>query len=107
MQEAIDSGPHPSAKDPAAMAQQLAEATDKEKRGQCKIVLWDDIKEAPPPQLKISPIAMIPHKSRLFRAILDLSFKLRLKDGGLLNSVNDATTLSGPSGAIDQLGHSL
>jgi hypothetical protein len=93
--------------DPQAMEQQLKEATDKEKKGQCRIVLWDDIKHEPPPQLKISPIAMIPHKSRQFRAILDLSFKLRLKEGGWLNSVNDGTTLSGPRGAIDQLGHSL
>jgi hypothetical protein len=70
MQEAIDRGPHASAMDPLAMEQQIKEATDKEKKGQCEIILWDDIKDAPPPQLKISPIAMIPHKSRLFRAIL-------------------------------------
>lgn len=107
IQEAIDRGPHASAKDPVAMAQQLADATNKEKKGQCRIVLWGAIKDDPSPHLKISPIAVILHKSRLFQAILDLLFKLRLKDGGLLNSVNDATTLSGPSGAIDQLGHLL
>ena len=74
IQEAINRGPHSSAMDPQAMEQQLKEATDKEKKGQCRIVLWDDIKHEPPPQLKISPIAMIPHKSRQLRAILDLSF---------------------------------
>ena len=42
--------------------------------GQAKLVLWDDIKENPPPQMKISPIAAIPHKSKVFRSILDLSF---------------------------------
>jgi hypothetical protein len=71
------------------------------------VVLWDDIKENPPPQLKISPLAMIPHKSRQFRAILDLSFRLRLKDGTHVPSVNEATTLEAQAGAIDQMGHSL
>ena len=68
--------------------------------------MWDDIKDNPPEQLKISPVAMIPHKSRKYRAILDLSFKLRLKNGELL-SVNKATTLEAPAGVIDQMGHSL
>jgi hypothetical protein len=50
---------------------------------------------------------MIPHKSRNFRAILDLSFKLRLKDGTHVPSVNDTTTLEAPAAAIDQMGHAL
>ena len=50
---------------------------------------------------------MAPHKSRKFRAILDLSFRIRLQDGGEIPSVNEETTLSAPKGAIDQLGHSL
>ena len=50
---------------------------------------------------------MILHKSRGFRAILDLSFRLRLSTGGQLPSVNEATTLHAPRGAIDQLGHAL
>jgi hypothetical protein len=60
-----------------------------------------------PPELKILPIAMIPHKSRQFRAILDLSFRLKLKNGGVIPSVNESTTLEAPAGAIDQMGHSL
>ena len=71
------------------------------------MVLWDSIKDAPPTQLKISPIAMIPHKSRLYRAILDLSFKLRLQGGSVIPSVNETTKKTAPHGAIDQLGHSL
>jgi hypothetical protein len=77
------------------------------KAGQCKVVLWDDIKHNPLEQLKISPLAMIPHKSRAFRAILDLSFRLRLKDGSEVPSVNEATTLEAPAAAIDQMGHAL
>jgi hypothetical protein len=60
------------------------------------------------PELKISPIAMVPHKSRKFRAILDLSFPVRLKPESVaLPSVNESTIRTAPRGAIDQLGHSL
>ncbi len=68
---------------------------------------WDSIKRNPPSQLKISPIAAIPHKSRGFRSILDLSFSLRLKNGGILHWVNNTTVKMAPKGALDQLGHAL
>ena len=77
------------------------------KAGQAKLVLWNDIKDDPPTQLKISPIAAIPHKSKAFWSILDLSFRLRLKYGGFLESVNGATVKLAPSAALDQLGHAL
>ena len=57
--------------------------------------------------MKVSPIAAIPHKSKEFRSILDLSFRLQLKNGGFLESVNDTTVKSAPKGALDQLGHAL
>jgi hypothetical protein len=107
MWAAVDRGPHISAMDPAAIAQLEGEIADKVKEGQCKVVLWNDIKDDPPEQLKISPLAMIPHKSRAFRAILDLSFRLRLEDGSEVPSVNEATTLEAPAAAIDQMGHAL
>ena len=66
-----------------------------------------EIKDNPPTQLKISPIAAIPHKLRGFRSILDLSFSLHLKNGGILPSVNDTTIKTAPKGALDQLGHAL
>ena len=75
--------------------------------GQAKLVLWDDIKDDPPPQLKISPIAAIPHKSKAFRSILDLSSSLCLKNGGILEWVNDSTVKMAPKGALDQLGQAL
>ena len=69
---------------------------------------WLQLKrDGVPQKLKISPIAMIPHKSRMFRAILDLSFSLRLKDGSVIPSVNETTMLEAPAGAIDQMGHVL
>lgn len=107
MQEAIDRGPHSSALEPDAIAQMKAEIQEKLSKNQVRLVEWDSIKDNPPKQLKISPLAMIPHKSRKYRAILDLSFKLRLKNGEMLPSVNENTTLEAPVGAIDQLGHSL
>ena len=61
MQAAIKKGPHASALEPAAMLQLSSEAAEKEAKGQCKIVLWDDIKNNPPTQLKISPLAAVAH----------------------------------------------
>ena len=107
MQAAIDRGPHKSALDPDAITQLNQEVQQKVANGQARIVNWDDIKDDPPPELKISPLAMIPHKSRMFRAILDLSFPVRLANGSIVPSVNAATTKTAPRGAINQIGHSL
>jgi hypothetical protein len=75
--------------------------------GQGILVAWDSIKDNPPVELKISPIAALPHKSKQFCSILDLSFHLRLQQGGILLSVNATTVKTAPKGAIDQLSHSL
>lgn len=107
MDAAVQRGPHASALVEGALAQLWLEVEEKVKKGQARLVTWDDIKHDPPEQLKISPIAMIPHKSRLFRAILDLSFPVTLRDGTIVPSVNDGTTKTAPQGAIDQIGHSL
>ena len=107
MAAAIRRGPHASALAPEAIEHFRLEATEKVALGQAKIVLWDDIKDNPPAQLKISPIAAIPHKSKAFRSILDLSFRLRLEDGGVVMAVNDTSTKTAPKGSIDQIGHSL
>ena len=48
------------------------EARGKEAQGFSTIVGWDNIKQNPPSNLKFPPLAMIPHKSRKYRAILDL-----------------------------------
>ncbi len=50
---------------------------------------------------------MIPHKSRLFRAILDLSFAFRLKNDGVIDAVNMTSTKTAPQGACENLGHAL
>ena len=92
IQAAIDRGPHQSALEPAAIKHFTEEVRDKVEKGQARVVLWDEIKGSHPRQLKVSPVAAIPHKSRAYRSTLDLSFSLRLTDGGSIPSVNDTTT---------------
>ncbi len=107
MQAAIDRGPHESALDPEAIAQLNLEIQEKVRLGQARVVQWDNLRSNPPPELKISPLAMIPHKSRKFWAILDLSFPVKLTNGTVKPSVNEGTIKSAPRGAISQIGHSL
>ena len=106
MQAAVDKGPHTSALVADAIAQIQIEARDKERQGFATIVKWDVLKQNLPANLKISPLAMIPHKSRKYRAILDLSFSLTIA-GWDLPSVNEATSETAPSEAIDQVGEVL
>ena len=107
MQAAIDKGPHASALIPEAIEQLRREIAEKVASGQARVVRWDDIKHDPPPELKISPLAMVPHNSKPYRAILDLSFPVKLSDKLVHPSVNAATTKTAPRQAINQLGHSL
>jgi hypothetical protein len=65
---------------------------------------WDAIKANPPTEFKLSPIAEIPHKSKLYWSILDLSFQLRLQKGGYWAAVNKTIEKTAPAGAIDQIG---
>jgi len=71
---AVNRGPHISAWSSQAAICLREEALEKVQQGYAEIVNWDDIKENPHPNLKISPLTAVPHKSRLFRAILDLSY---------------------------------
>jgi len=107
MQAAVDRVPHRPAFTDDAIAHFRNEVDDKVKSVQAKLVAWYSIKDNPPAELKISPIAAIPHKSKQFHSILDLSFNLRLKQGGNIPSVNATTIKTSPKGAINQLGHSL
>jgi len=65
---------------PEAIEHFAAEIQEKIRKKQARLDAWDDIKDNPPLQLKISPIAAILHKSKAFRSILDLFFRLRLKN---------------------------
>ena len=89
VEEAIAIGPHMLALDIEAMKQLQMEVNQKASKGQCRVVLWEDIKHNPPKQLKMSCIAMIPHKSRQFQATLDLSVVIKLANEGIIPSVNE------------------
>ncbi len=89
IQAAIDRGPHQSALKPNAIGHFAEEVSSKVTKGQARVVFWDDIKSNHPKQLKVSPVAAIPHKLQAYRSILDLSFKLRLEDGGVAELVNN------------------
>ena len=67
MEAAIEQGLHVSELVPTAMEQLESRIESKVIQGQAKVVLWDDINVNLPKHLKVSPIAMISHKSRLFR----------------------------------------
>ena len=104
IEAAIFKGPHPSAHVPAALQALLNETDDKVQNGYPKVMGYGDIMHALPSKLKIPPVAMIPHKSRSFRTILDLSFQLRHR-GKLMESVNSARVKMAPVESMIQLGH--
>ena len=102
---AITNGAHASANDEEAATACRKEVMERVAEGCCRLINWEDIKDNIPPNLKISPIAAIPHKSRKFRMILDLSFKLLL-NGKKLESVNEASDKShAPQHAMFELGN--
>jgi len=103
IEAAIRRVPHPSAKNPDAQEALFTETDDKVENGYAKVVRYSDIKHKLPKKLKISPVAMIPHKSRSFRTILDLSFRL-CHLGKLMESVNSATVKQAPAESMIQLG---
>ena len=101
--QALQRGPHISAKQKDAK-KYLAQETDmKIKQGYMTKTTWGNIKDNIPINLKISPLAMIPHKSRSYRCILDLSFQLKSKNT-TYESVNSATKIQAPQKSMAQLG---
>ncbi len=101
--EAVEKGPHRSALSVEALAHFTEEAAEKARTKQAHLVAWDTIQDDQPPELKILPIAAIPHKSKAFHSIFDLSFHLRLKNGGVVAAVKDTPEKMAPKGAIDQI----
>ena len=63
MEAAVTKGPHLSALEDDEISQIQVEAREKSAQGISNIVRWDDINQNSPSNLKISPLAMIPHKS--------------------------------------------
>ena len=96
-------GPHRSATGGESVRQLRQETEDKVTHNYARVVKWGDIKNNIPAKLEISPVAMIPHKSKTFRCILGLSFTLFHK-GIKYSSVNERTRKTARPEAMVQLG---
>ena len=107
---AANKGPHKSALEPDAIRMMHAEVEEKVKDGFAEVMFLDEIEPLLESEewrhLKLSPLAMVPHKSRKYRAILDLSFSLKIF-GMEIPSVNDATVITAPQQSMAQLGSVL
>ena len=99
---ALQHGPHRSALQNDAIMALCAETNKKVVNRYTRTVQWGDIKQNIPQKLKISPVAMVPHKSRKFCTILDLSFSICYK-GGTIPSVNNSTIKQAPTESMVQL----
>ena len=66
IQVAIDKVTHLSVQSKEVATACRNEALEQVKDGCAKLIKWEDIKHNPPINLKVSPLAAIPHKSREF-----------------------------------------
>eukprot|EP00797_Seminavis_robusta_P014093 Sro2145_g316350.1 n/a (258) ;mRNA; f:5112-6003 len=107
LEAAIKRGAHPSAQAPEAATALRKEVEEKVAQGYARLIPWTELKKSLPSNIRISPIAAIPHKSRAYRMILDLSYMFTL-DGIPWSSVNTASTPSDPPlQSMTQLGQVL
>ena len=104
---AVEQGRHISALAPEVVEIMHAEVADKAREGYVTVMYLDEIKHLLETEewahLKISPLAMVPHKSRKFRAVLDLFFELRVF-GMKIPSANEATVVTETQHSIHSLG---
>jgi len=103
---AVQCGNHALAQALEAACCLWEEAMEKVHQGYAHVVRWDEVAQDPHPNLKISLLAAVPHKSHKYHAILDLSFQLcigKLK----LDSVNSATNPHLLHKSMDQMGKVL
>ena len=112
LDEAIEYNAHPSARTKEAAAELYKETQDKVAQGFAKVIPWRLLRQEYKNKrhLKVSPIAAIPHKSRSYRMILDLSARgrKRRRDGTVRPSVNETTIKeAAPLKSMAQLGSVL
>ena len=105
---AVKQGPHISALALDTIKKIHNDIEGKRQQGFSEMVYWDEIKgklgSAQWQHLKISSIFMIPHKSRKYRAILDLSFIIKIF-GMEIPPVNKLTSISAPQESMQQPGN--
>ncbi len=107
IEAAVEHGLHPTARTPKASALFEEDIEYQQKAGFCTVIPWEEIKQLCLPNLKISPVAVLPQVGRRPRIILDLSFPVYQEVDGVVivtqASVNDTTALRAPSAAIKEL----
>jgi hypothetical protein len=120
IEAAIEQGPHTSALTPEAVSLIEEDVAYQVRAGYAEVVLWDSLKAKMPPQLKVSPLAVVPQQNRRGRMILDLSFPVLRQARGkkrkrrareerevLKESVNDSTVRLAPEAPVKELGNVL
>ena len=72
--EAVQRGPHPLALTAESIQLFADDIAYQQRAGFCKVLTWEELQDLRPPNLKISPVAVVPQADRRGRIILDLSF---------------------------------
>ena len=108
IEAAVKQGPHPTARTTDAYDLFAEDIAYQVTAGFSKVVLWDDIKQLRPRNLKISPVALIPQTGRRGRIILDLSFPVYQDVNGVVTttqqSVNSTTVLTALTEPVKEIG---
>jgi hypothetical protein len=111
IEAAVEHGLHPTACTPEAMALFEEDIEYQRKAGFCMVILWEEIKQLCPPNLKISPMAAVSQVGRHPRTILNLSFLVYQEVNGVVTvtqaSVNDTMALHAPSASVKEIGKVL
>jgi len=105
---AVERGPHHTATTPEAIDLLHTDIDYQQKAGFCRVFRWDELQRTRPPNLKISPVAVVPQVGRRGRIILDLSFPVYQKNNEGVTitqaSVNDTTAKTGPEVPVKEIG---
>jgi hypothetical protein len=118
LKAAIQQGPHKLALDPESIALIEEDVAYQVRAGYAQVVDWSWLKNHLPPQLKVSPIAVVPQANRRGHMILDLSFPVICRAGKqgrkqrgehdvMKESVNDSTARMAPEAPVKELGNVL
>ena len=111
IEAAVARGPHPTATSPDAIALFKEDIAYQVKAGFSKVVLWEEVRRLRPPNLKVSPVAVVPQAGRRGRIILDLSFPVYQEVNGVATatqaSVNSTTVITAPTTPVKEIGKVL
>ena len=109
---AIQRGPHRSALTPEALQVFEEDISYQVKAGFSEVISLQELQRRNPPNLKISPVALVPQLNRRGQIILDLSFPVRQNAGRkmgpiLQESVNSTTRPTSPRIPVRMIGRVL